>query len=48
MPDIEITPIGRVESELTEIADAPNQGDEGAPSAWLVFAPSMLARPFTA
>jgi tRNA-Thr(GGU) m(6)t(6)A37 methyltransferase TsaA len=42
MPDIEITPIGHVESELTDIVAAPNQGDEGAPSAWLVFEPSML------
>jgi tRNA-Thr(GGU) m(6)t(6)A37 methyltransferase TsaA len=35
MPDI--TPIGRVESPLTDVAAAPNQGDEGAPDAWLVF-----------
>lgn len=30
-------PIGRVESELTDRADAPRQGDEGGPDAWLVF-----------
>jgi tRNA-Thr(GGU) m(6)t(6)A37 methyltransferase TsaA len=30
-------PIGRVESELTDRAAAPRQGDEGAPAAWLVF-----------
>jgi tRNA-Thr(GGU) m(6)t(6)A37 methyltransferase TsaA len=33
----EITPIGRVESPLTDVAAAPNQGDEGAPDAWLVL-----------
>jgi tRNA-Thr(GGU) m(6)t(6)A37 methyltransferase TsaA len=30
-------PIGRVESVLTDPADAPRQPDEGAPDAWLVF-----------
>jgi tRNA-Thr(GGU) m(6)t(6)A37 methyltransferase TsaA len=35
----EIHPIGWVESELTERAQAPSQGDEGAPAAWLVFDP---------
>lgn len=34
---IEIRPVGVVESELTELGAAPNQGDEGAPSAWLAF-----------
>jgi len=29
--------IGRVESPLIDPAEAPKQGDEGAPSAWLVF-----------
>jgi tRNA-Thr(GGU) m(6)t(6)A37 methyltransferase TsaA len=29
--------IGRVESPLVDRADAPRQGDEGAPDAWLVF-----------
>ena len=38
----EITPVGTVESELTDIASAPNQGDEGAPAAWLVFDPAVL------
>ncbi|NUR97653.1 MAG: tRNA (N6-threonylcarbamoyladenosine(37)-N6)-methyltransferase TrmO [Kribbellaceae bacterium] len=33
--------IGRVESELRERADAPRQGDEGAPDAWVVFDPSV-------
>jgi len=30
-------PIGVVESSLTDPADAPKQGDEGSPDAWLVF-----------
>jgi tRNA-Thr(GGU) m(6)t(6)A37 methyltransferase TsaA len=33
----ELTPIGRVESALTDPASAPKQGHEGAPDAWLVF-----------
>jgi tRNA-Thr(GGU) m(6)t(6)A37 methyltransferase TsaA len=39
---IELTPIGRVESELTDRASAPKQGLEGAPDAWLVFDPSVV------
>lgn len=35
-------PIGRVESVLLDRAEAPRQGDEGAPDAWLVFAPAVL------
>jgi tRNA-Thr(GGU) m(6)t(6)A37 methyltransferase TsaA len=38
----ELTPIGTVESPLTDPASAPKQGDEGAPDAWLVFEPSAL------
>jgi tRNA-Thr(GGU) m(6)t(6)A37 methyltransferase TsaA len=38
----ELTPIGRVESPLTDPAVAPKQGDEGAPEAWLVFEPDVL------
>jgi tRNA-Thr(GGU) m(6)t(6)A37 methyltransferase TsaA len=38
----ELTPIGRVESSLTDPASAPKQGDEGSPDAWLVFDPSVL------
>lgn len=34
---IEMRPVGRVESSLTDRAEAPKQGDEGAPEAWLVF-----------
>jgi len=33
----EVKAIGRVESALVDVASAPNQGDEGAPDAWLVF-----------
>lgn len=31
--------VGHVESSLTDRDRAPKQGDEGAPDAWLVFAP---------
>jgi tRNA-Thr(GGU) m(6)t(6)A37 methyltransferase TsaA len=33
--------VGRVESPLKDPADAPRQGDEGAPDAWLVFRPEV-------
>ena len=36
-----VVPIGWVESPLTERAQAPRQGDEGAPAAWLVFEPAF-------
>ncbi|HSL63214.1 MAG TPA: tRNA (N6-threonylcarbamoyladenosine(37)-N6)-methyltransferase TrmO [Gaiellaceae bacterium] len=39
----ELKPIGRVESPLTDPASAPRQGDEGAPDAWLVLEPAVLA-----
>ena len=39
---IDLIPIGRIESSLTDPAMAPKQGDEGAPDAWLVFAPAVL------
>lgn len=42
MTAIELTPIGRVESPLTDPASAPKQGDEGAPDAWLVFDAAVL------
>ena len=32
-----IRPIGHVESPLTSMADAPRQGDEGAPNAYLIL-----------
>ena len=41
-PRFDVTPIGRVESPLTDPAVAPNQGDEGAPDAWLAFEPAVL------
>ena len=36
-----VVPIGRVESPLVERAQAPRQGSEGAPPAWLVFEPCV-------
>ncbi len=41
-PRFDITAIGRVESPLTDPESAPNQGDEGAPDAWLAFDPEVL------
>ena len=38
---IELSPIGMVESPLTDRATAPKQGDEGAPEAWLVLRPEV-------
>jgi tRNA-Thr(GGU) m(6)t(6)A37 methyltransferase TsaA len=38
----ELTPIGRVESPLTDLDSAPKQGDEGAPEALLVFEPAVV------
>ena len=37
----EARPIGWVESPLTDPAQAPRQGDEGAPAAWLVIEPEV-------
>ena len=37
----EIKPIGRVRSALLDIADAPNQGDHGAPEAVLLINPEV-------
>jgi tRNA-Thr(GGU) m(6)t(6)A37 methyltransferase TsaA len=39
---IELVPVGRVESPLTDASDAPRQGDEGAPDAWLVLVDHVL------
>jgi tRNA-Thr(GGU) m(6)t(6)A37 methyltransferase TsaA len=36
-----LAPVGAVQSSLTDLAAAPNQGDEGAPDAWLVFEPAV-------
>jgi tRNA-Thr(GGU) m(6)t(6)A37 methyltransferase TsaA len=35
--------VGRVESSLRDMADAPRQGDEGAPDAWLAIEPAFAA-----
>jgi len=37
----ELRAIGWVESELTDRDDAPKQGDEGAPEAWIAFDPAV-------
>lgn len=37
--DYTIEPIGVIRSELTRLEDAPMQGDEGAPEAWLELTP---------
>jgi tRNA-Thr(GGU) m(6)t(6)A37 methyltransferase TsaA len=39
---IVLTPIGHVESPLTDPASAPKQGFEGSPDAWLVLDPGVL------
>ena len=41
MTGFQVDPIGWVESTLTERGQAPRQGDEGAPDAWLVFEPRV-------
>jgi tRNA-Thr(GGU) m(6)t(6)A37 methyltransferase TsaA len=38
----QLTVIGRVSSPLIELDEAPRQGDEGAPDAWLEFEPAVL------
>lgn len=38
-PGLELIPIGRVESPITNRDAAPKQGHEGSPEAWLVFDP---------
>jgi tRNA-Thr(GGU) m(6)t(6)A37 methyltransferase TsaA len=37
----QIHPIGHVESPLVDRDQAPKQGDEGSPEAWLVFEPAV-------
>jgi tRNA-Thr(GGU) m(6)t(6)A37 methyltransferase TsaA len=39
LPPYTIEPIGWIRSELTRLEDAPMQGDEGAPEAWLEISP---------
>lgn len=41
MTDYRVVPIGWVESPLKDRAQAPMQGAEGAPDAWLVFEPEV-------
>jgi hypothetical protein len=41
MNGYQVVPIGWAESPLTDRAQAPRQGDEGAPDAWLVFDPQF-------
>jgi tRNA-Thr(GGU) m(6)t(6)A37 methyltransferase TsaA len=41
--DFTVRPIGRVQSPLISTADAPRQGDEGAPDAHLVLHPEVQA-----
>jgi tRNA-Thr(GGU) m(6)t(6)A37 methyltransferase TsaA len=41
--DFTVRPIGRVQSPLVSTADAPRQGDEGAPDAYLVLDPEVQA-----
>jgi tRNA-Thr(GGU) m(6)t(6)A37 methyltransferase TsaA len=41
MTEYVVRPVGRVESSLADLADAPMQGDEGAPEAWLVLDPAV-------
>jgi tRNA-Thr(GGU) m(6)t(6)A37 methyltransferase TsaA len=36
-----VRPVGWVESPLVDRAQAPKQGNEGAPDAWLVFDPEV-------
>jgi tRNA-Thr(GGU) m(6)t(6)A37 methyltransferase TsaA len=40
---IELRPVGRVESPLSDLASSPRQGDEGAPEAWLAIEPEFEA-----
>ena len=40
-PRYEVRPIGYVESPLVDPRNAPRQGTEGAPDAWLVFNPDV-------
>lgn len=37
-----LKPVGFVESTLKERRDAPKQGNEGAPDAWIKFVPGVL------
>ena len=41
MKQYSLQPIGRIRSELREPGDAPRQGAEGAPDAWLEVEPAF-------
>jgi tRNA-Thr(GGU) m(6)t(6)A37 methyltransferase TsaA len=41
MTGYQVVPVGWVESPLKDRAQAPRQGDEGAPDAWLAFEPAV-------
>jgi len=41
MHDFHVVPVGWVQSPLTDRAQAPRQGDEGAPDAWIAFEPAF-------
>jgi tRNA-Thr(GGU) m(6)t(6)A37 methyltransferase TsaA len=41
MSSYQVVPIGWVESPLQDRAQAPRQGDEGGPDAWLVIEPEV-------
>ncbi len=42
MTTYQLTPVGHVESPLTDLAEAPKQGTEGGPDAWIAFEPHLL------
>lgn len=42
MTEIEINPVGWIESPLSTRAMAPKQGNEGAPEAWIAFEPDLV------
>jgi tRNA-Thr(GGU) m(6)t(6)A37 methyltransferase TsaA len=39
---MKLRPVATVESTLTDPANAPKQGHEGGPEAWLTFVPEVL------
>ena len=41
LPELKLRPIGAISSDLKSLADAPMQGFEGAPDAWLEVDPSL-------
>ena len=47
MGSFTVRPVGVIRSELRDLADAPRQGSEGAPDAWLqvdpAYAPALRA-----